>query len=73
MILKALCDYYDRCRDSLPSFGLELKEIAFIIVINSSGQFVRFEDRTNVVAFLCFALHLWVYTVVTSTHPKSHM
>lgn len=45
MILKALCDYYDRCKDSLPSFGLELKEIAFIIVINSSGQFVRFEDR----------------------------
>ena len=45
MILKALCDYYDRCKDSLPSFGLELKEIAFVIVINSSGQFVRFEDR----------------------------
>ena len=45
MILKALCDYYDRCKDSLPSFGLELKEIAFVIVINSSGQFLRFEDR----------------------------
>lgn len=45
MILKALCDYYDRCKDTLPSFGLELKEIAFIIVVNSSGQFVRFEDR----------------------------
>lgn len=45
MILKALCDYYDRCKGSLPAFGLEFKEIAFIIVINSTGQFVRFEDR----------------------------
>lgn len=44
MILKALYDYYQRC-DDLPSFGMELKQIGFIIVINKFGEFVRFEDR----------------------------
>lgn len=44
MILKALYDYYQRC-DGLPTFGMELKEIGFIIVINRDGQFLRFEDR----------------------------
>ena len=44
MILKALYDYYHRCGD-LPSFGMELKEIGFIIVLNKEGKFQRFEDR----------------------------
>ena len=45
MILKALCDYYDRCRDKLPAFGLEEKEIGFLLVIDREGKFLRFEDR----------------------------
>lgn len=44
MILKALYDYYHRC-DNLPAFGMELKEIGFIIVIDCNGNFIRFEDR----------------------------
>lgn len=44
MILQALHDYYHRC-GSLPAFGMELKEIGFIIVIDKNGQFIRFEDR----------------------------
>lgn len=44
MILQALYDYYHRC-DNLPTFGMELKEIGFIIVIDSDGKFIRFEDR----------------------------
>lgn len=44
MILRALYDYYHRCGD-LPAFGMELKEIGFIIVINKDGDFLRFEDR----------------------------
>ncbi|MCR5394264.1 MAG: type I-C CRISPR-associated protein Cas8c/Csd1 [Bacteroidales bacterium] len=45
MILKALYDYYQRSQDQLPLFGMELKEIAFLIVIDREGNFVRFEDR----------------------------
>ena len=45
MILKALYDYYDRCKGTLPAFGRELKEIGFLIVINREGDFMRFEDR----------------------------
>ena len=45
MILKALYDYYDRCKGTLPAFGRELKEIGFLIVINREGDFLRFEDR----------------------------
>lgn len=45
MILRALYDYYDRRRDELPAFGLEEKEIGFLLVINREGQFLRFEDR----------------------------
>lgn len=45
MILKALYDYYGRCRGTLPAFGRELKEIGFLIVINRDGDFLRFEDR----------------------------
>lgn len=44
MILRALYDYYHRCSD-LPAFGLELKEIGFLIVISKEGKFLRFEDR----------------------------
>lgn len=44
MILKALYDYYYRSKD-LPAFGLELKEIGFIIVLDKNGNFIRFEDR----------------------------
>lgn len=44
MILKALYDYYQRSND-LPAFGMELKEIGFIIVIDKDGNFLRFEDR----------------------------
>ncbi len=45
MILKALCDYYDLNRDRMPVEGRELKQIAFILVINDDGQFIRIEDR----------------------------
>lgn len=44
MILNALCDYYDLKKDSMPGFGTEFKEIHFVIVIDSEGRFVRFED-----------------------------
>ena len=43
MILKALCDYYNRC-DNLPAKGMEVKEIGFLIVLSPEGQFLRFED-----------------------------
>ena len=45
MILKALYDYYNRSKESLPAFGRELKEIGFLIVIDKDGRFLRFEDR----------------------------
>lgn len=44
MILKALYDYYHRS-GNLPTMGMELKEIGFIIVIDRCGKFLRFEDR----------------------------
>lgn len=46
MILKALYDYYQRCGDLAP-FGLEYKEIGFLIVIKKDGTFVRIESRMN--------------------------
>lgn len=46
MILKALYDYYERSKD-MPVYGREWKEIAFIIVIDKDGRFLRFEDRRN--------------------------
>lgn len=45
MILKALYDYYHRCKGGLPAFGKELKEIGFLILIDREGNFLRFEDR----------------------------
>lgn len=44
MILRALYDYYHRC-GNLPKKGMELKQIGFIIVLDSDGKFLRFEDR----------------------------
>lgn len=44
MILKALYDYYQRS-NNLPKKGMELKEIAFLLVLDYSGNFIRFEDR----------------------------
>lgn len=44
MILKALYDYYHRSGDLAPA-GLEYKEIAFLIVIDEDGNFIRLEDR----------------------------
>lgn len=44
MILKALYDYYQRC-DGLAPFGLEYKEIGFVIVVSKYGDFLRFEDN----------------------------
>lgn len=43
MILKALYDYYKRC-GNLPVQGMEEKEIGFIIVLSTNGEFMRFED-----------------------------
>ena len=47
MILKALYDYYQRSEKdaALAPFGMEYKQIGFIIVIDKEGHFLRFEDR----------------------------
>lgn len=47
MILKALCNYYERRRDVLPPYKKEFKEIDFIICLNAQGEFVRFEDMRS--------------------------
>lgn len=44
MILKALYDYYYRSGDLAPA-GMEYKEIAFLVVIDTEGNFIRLEDR----------------------------
>jgi CRISPR-associated protein Csd1 len=44
MILKALYDYYQRCGNLAP-YGMDYKEIPFIIVIDYDGHFLRIEDR----------------------------
>jgi len=46
MILKALCDYYNRRKDLAP-FGMEWKQIGFVIVIDKDGNFIRIEDCRN--------------------------
>lgn len=43
MILKALYDYYHRSKE-LACPGMEYKEIAFLIVIDEQGNFLRLED-----------------------------
>lgn len=47
MILKALYDYYERHRDTLPPYKKEFKAIDFIICIDKNGKFLRFEDMRN--------------------------
>ncbi|MHB8473574.1 MAG: type I-C CRISPR-associated protein Cas8c/Csd1 [Gammaproteobacteria bacterium] len=50
MILQALNDYYQRCQrspnpqDRLPAFGLEEKEIPFVIEIDAEGRLVNLSD-----------------------------
>lgn len=45
MILKCLYDYAKMLGDKIPSEGLELKEIEFVIVIDAEGRFKRFESK----------------------------
>ncbi|MDE6717179.1 MAG: type I-C CRISPR-associated protein Cas8c/Csd1 [Muribaculaceae bacterium] len=45
MILKSLYDYARTHRDSIPPRGMEWKEIENVIVIDSDGQFKRFESK----------------------------
>ncbi len=53
MILKALCDYYQRATQSidkfLPAYGFEEKSIPFLVVIDKDGCFIKFErtDESN--------------------------
>lgn len=47
MILKALCDYYERHRDTLPPYKKEFKAIDFVICIDGNGRFIRFEDMRD--------------------------
>lgn len=55
MILHALNDYYQRRQrspdpqDRLPAFGLEEKEIPFVIEIDTNGQLVNLVDTRSVV------------------------
>lgn len=46
MILQSLCEYYQRKADSgnIAPTGLQYKEIPFIVVIDSKGNFLRIED-----------------------------
>jgi len=49
MILQALHSLYMRKQDELPPEGFELKEIPFLIVINTTGDFIALQDtRTKV-------------------------
>lgn len=54
MILQALKDYYDRRQrasspqDRLPAFGLEEKEIPFVIEIDAEGRLVNLADTRTV-------------------------
>lgn len=45
MILKALYDYYKRMESKLPSYGTEMKEIHYIVIIDDNGKFLRFESK----------------------------
>jgi CRISPR-associated protein Csd1 len=53
MILQALHDYYQRKqrsddpRDRLPAFGLEEKEIPFVIEIDADGNFIHLSDTRS--------------------------
>ena len=43
MILRALYDYYNRCKNVAPK-GFEYKELGFLIIISKDGDFLRIED-----------------------------
>lgn len=45
MILKSLYDYAQAQSDAMPPRGMERKEIEFVIVIDTDGNFKRFEHR----------------------------
>lgn len=70
MILKALYDYYHRSGDLAPG-GMEYKEIAFLIVIDKEGDFVRLEDR-RVDAKTCQKF-LVMKGVRSGTAPKPYL
>lgn len=46
MILKALCEYYDRkaALGEMPSYGREWKPIPYLVVINKEGDFLYLES-----------------------------
>lgn len=44
MILQSLNEYYGRKRDSLPSDGIERKELPFLFVLKPDGAFLHIED-----------------------------
>lgn len=44
MILQSLHEYYGRKRDSLPSDGIERKELPFLFVLKPDGEFLHIED-----------------------------
>lgn len=46
MILRALYDYYDRSGD-MPPYGIEERQIGFILVLSKEGRFLRFEDNRS--------------------------
>ena len=45
MILKALCDYYDRKRYDLPAKGVEAKQIGFLAVLDEKHRGKEDESR----------------------------
>ena len=71
MILKSLYDYAQSNCDLLPPPGMEWKEIEFVIVIDSEGNFKRFEskriDKKRCESFLV------AKTVKRTSAPKSNI
>jgi CRISPR-associated protein Csd1 len=45
MILRALYDYYNRCKETLAPEGFEDKRIDFIIRIDEEGRFLGLKDN----------------------------
>ncbi|MFR9647176.1 MAG: type I-C CRISPR-associated protein Cas8c/Csd1 [Rikenellaceae bacterium] len=70
MILKALYDYYHRSGTLAPQ-GMEYKEIAFLIVINREGKFIRIEDRRNDKKISC--KFLVVKGIRSGSSPKPYI
>jgi CRISPR-associated protein Csd1 len=44
MILQSLCEYYQRKGKDLPAYGFQVREIPFLIVLKSSGEFLELQD-----------------------------